>query len=606
MKQIRLHPILRSITFVENGVVFLAFAVAVVLPAIEIVMRIFFKSGIHASSEYVRHSVIWITFAGAMITSRQGRHLSMEAGIALLGHPLRDWIESITAHFSVAIAAVLTVKSYQLIQIGFDPSLRIGIVPVQGILAIMPTGLGVITVRFVAAAPKKLYFKVIAAAGLGTAALFGILPEEALALLLWPGICVLVIGAFAGLPIFIVLGGIAALLFSSSGGSLAVILNESYTMLTGPMIPTLPLFALAGYLLSESKAGERLVAFFKATIGWLPGGLAIMATLVCAFFTTFTGASGVTILALGGLLSIILTSNNYKKPFSIGLLTASGSIGLLFPPSLPIILYGVVSHINIKHLFIAGIVPGLLMVGAVAALGIRHGLKYTRHDQMRFDGKEIGKRFLGALWEILLPGIILLLFFSGITTLVECAAIAVVYTLIIETFVHKDISLKNIAGVVLKCVPMIGGVLIILGTAKGLSYYIIDAEIPLVLSEWVENHIQSKYLFLLLLNIGLLLTGCFMDIFSAIIVVVPLILPLGEMFGIHPVHLGIIFLANLELGYLTPPVGMNLFLASYRFETSLTKLYKTVLPFLLMLLVTVLLITYLPFVTTGLLEIVVN
>jgi tripartite ATP-independent transporter DctM subunit len=327
-----------------------------------------------------------------------------------------------------------------------------------------------------------------------------------------------------------------------------------------------------------------------------------MATIVCAFFTTFTGASGVTILALGGLLSYILIKSNYPKPFSIGLLTASGSIGLLFPPSLPIILYGVIAHINIKKMFVGGIIPGTLMVMTVAIIGIISAKK-NKVERSQFSVKESLKALKNSIWEIALPFIILILFFKGITTLVETGAVAVIYAIITQVFIHKDIPLKELHKVFLKCIPMIGGVLVILAVAKGLSYFIVDAEIPMLLTQWCQDHIQSKYIFLIALNIALLITGCFMDIFSAIIVVVPLIIPLGEAFGVHPVHLGIIFLANLELGYLTPPVGINLFLSAFRFNEPLVKIYKHVIPFLLTLLISVLLITYIPWMSTVLLTV---
>ncbi|MBD3316341.1 MAG: TRAP transporter large permease subunit, partial [Chitinivibrionales bacterium] len=337
-----------------------------------------------------------------------------------------------------------------------------------------------------------------------------------------------------------------------------------------------------------------------------------VATLVCAFFTTFTGASGVTILALGALLAFILVENRYPRSFSVGLLTGSGSIGLLFPPSLPIILYSVVSNlsmnvgaeyrVDIKQMFIGGLIPGALMVGTVAALGIRTAVK-SDTVKTPFAPRKALKALGASAGEILLPVLILAMFFSGFTTLVETAAIAVLFTLVLEMVIHRDIKVRSLPGVVARCVPMIGGVLIILAIARGLSYFIIDAQIPMQLAEWTSTHVHSKYVFLLVLNLALLITGCFMDIFSAIMVVVPLILPIGEAFGIHPVHLGIIFLANLELGYMTPPVGINLFLSSYRFEEPLVKVYRHVLPFLIALLVTVLLITYVPWLTTGLLRV---
>jgi C4-dicarboxylate transporter DctM subunit len=312
----------------------------------------------------------------------------------------------------------------------------------------------------------------------------------------------------------------------------------------------------------------------------------------------------VTILALGALLAYVLVeSGRFSERFSTGLLTASGSIGLLFPPSLPIILYGVVAQINIKHMFVGGLVPGLLMVLTLSGIGVAFAVR-NKVASVSFEPSEAWLAFKESLWEILLPVIILLGFFLGVTSLVETGAVAVVYALVVELFIHKDIRLRDLPGVLMKCVPIIGGVLVILAMARGLSFKIVDAEVPMQLTAWTRDNIHSKYLFLFLLNIALLITGCLMDIFSAITVVVPLIIPLGELFGIHPVHLGVIFLANLELGYLTPPVGLNLFLASYRFEQPLVKIYRNVVPYFLALLATVLLITYVPWISTGLLSVV--
>ncbi|MBD3344035.1 MAG: TRAP transporter large permease subunit [Chitinivibrionales bacterium] len=585
----------------ENIVISIVLVGIALFPTLEVIFRVF-GSGIHGSSDYVYHLVLWIAFGGAMITSREEKHLAISALIDHVGPQTRRIAQSIKACLSVAICISLAISSRQLVQIGFGPEQKVGIFPIQAVLYIMPVAFGIMAIRFVTHAPKGIAYKLIALSGGLLTALFAFFLQDLMAYVIWPSAILLIIAAFFGTPIFVILGGMAVLLFYNSGGSIAVIPNEAYTMLTGPIIPTIPLFTLAGFILSESKAGERLVKMFNAAFGRLPGGLAIMAIIVCAFFTTFTGASGVTILALGGLLSYVLIEGGHSKKFTSGLLTASGSIGLLFPPSLPIILYGVVSHVNIKHMFIGGIIPGSLMVITLALLGIGNAAK-RKSNYPSFNIKELISALIGAAGEIFLPILTIFLFFKGITTLVETGAIAVVYALILEVFIHRDIKLKEISSVFLKCIPLIGGVLIILAVANGLSYFIIDAEVPMSLAAWCKENIQSKYVFLILLNIALLITGCFMDIFSAIMVVVPLIIPLAEAYGIHPVHLGIIFLANLELGYLTPPVGLNLFLSSYRFNEPLIKIYKNVIPFLIALLVAVLLITYVPWLTTGLLDI---
>lgn len=582
----------------EDGAACVILVLVALLPSVDVVARLF-KTGIHSNTEYLRHLVLWITFLGALITSREKNHLSLSVGTDLLPPGIRQWVKTVTATISAGVSAGLTWCAWDLYRVAFEPDAMIGLLPVRLVTVILPAGFLFITLRFITGADNPVH-ALIRLSGIVFAVIIGFAAGPLMPILIWPLAAILIVSAVAGTPIFIVLGGMALLLFFNAGGSTAVIANEAYTMLTGPLIPTIPLFTLAGFILSESRAGERLVRLFQACVGWLPGGLAIMATLICAFFTTFTGASGVTILALGGLLSIVLFKSNYDRPFTFGLLTATGSIGLLFPPSLPIILYGVVAQLDIKRLFIGGLIPGALMVAMVAALGIRHDLK-VRSPRRRFNGREALSALWPAMWEIAIPLVTLAAFFCGLTTLVESAALAVVYTLIVEVFIHGDIPPRSLPKVMLKAVPLIGGVLIILSVANGLSYFIVDAQLPVLFTSWCTVHIANKYLFLLLLNIALLLTGCFMDIFSAILVVVPLIIPLGEAFGIHPIHLGILFIANLELGYLTPPVGLNLFMASYRFNEPVVRLYRYVLPFLAVMIVTVLLITYLPWLTTGLL-----
>ncbi len=585
----------------ENILAAIALALIAIIPTAECIARLF-RTGVYSSSIYVEHLVIWITFLGGMITSRENRHLALSAGIELLKEPYKRWVGSFTACVATAITASLTWSSFSFVQIGFAASQTVGVLPIRVVLFIMPVGFGIMMLRCITHAPKGIMPKLTALSGIGLAALFGFVLAEHSAVIIWPCAIILLAAAVLGAPIFIVLGGIAALLFYNSGGTIVVIPNEAYTMLTGPQIPAIPLFTLAGFILSESKAGERLVRLFRALFGWLPGGLAIATLIICTFFTALTGASGVTILALGGLLSFVLMQNKYRKDFTLGLLTVNG-IGTLFPPSLPLIMYGVVAQINIKKMFVGGILPGSLMVLALIIFSIIIA-KREKVDRIPLDLKELPPSVRESLWEILIPFVILFFYFKGYTTLVETGAITVIYVLIIEVFVNRDIKVAELPNVFIKSIPIIGGVLIILAVAKGLSYYIVDAEIPMQLTAWLQKYIQSKYLFLLLLNIVLLITGCLMDVFSAIMVLVPLLIPLGEAYDIHPVHLGIIFLANLEVGYLTPPVGINLFLASFRFNEPLVAIYKYVIPFFIVMLISVLMITYMPWVTTVLLDII--
>lgn len=623
MSKIKRLVLIEGLHKFENLLGIASLLLLAVFPFMEVIARIF-KTGIPYSTPYTHHLVLFVTFIGGMITSREGQHLSLSISMDL-PEAVKKRIKTATMFLAAMMTTAFGWSALSLLYTGFEASHKIGIFPIRLVGMVMVVGYAVMAVRFLLAAPKEGGGRWIAGVGMLVGTFLAMEPIYQL-LATWmdpvpgvfeslmnasqfagtwtatPLIILLVAGAVFGTPLFVVLGGIAFLLFAKQMEPLVVIPNEAYSMLIEHSIPAIPLFTLAGFLLSESGAGKRLVRFFEAFFGWFPGGMAIMAVFVCAFFTTFTGASGVTILALGALLSYVLINNKYEKRFSHGLLTASGSVGLLFPPSLPIIIYGVIAGISIKDMFVGGILPGVVLVSALVIYSMIYS---TRKDTPRkkFELKEAGRSFVGALGEILLPVVIVLSYFGGLTTLVESAALAVVYAFVVEVIINRDIKIKDLPGVFLKCIPIIGGVLIILSLAKGLSYYIVDAEVPMLLMEWVQANISSKYVFLLILNIALLITGCFMDIFSAIMVVVPLIIPLGALFGIHPVHLGIIFLANMELGYMTPPVGLNLFLASYRFETPMNKLYRAVLPFFLLQLLAVLLITYVPFLATGLLDI---
>ncbi len=607
---------------IEDYLIFIGLFLLALLPAVEVILRKFFTTGIPSSSEYILHTVLWIAFVGGMITSRENRHLSLSLGLDKAKPPIHAIASTFVAFIGASITTALAWSSCSFILIGFDADKHIGFIPVKIVTAIMAVGYAVMALRCVITLKGGTIRRLIASSGFIVGTFFGFSSLanvaglidmnmagalegflgfwfDAMSVIAIPAIILLIVSAFVGAPIFTVLGGIAYLLFAKAGGALEVVPNEAYVMLTSDTIPAIPLFTFAGFILSESKAGERLVRLFRALFGWLPGGLVIMSVMVCAFFTTFTGASGVTIVALGGLLFIILTDQKrYKENFATGILTASGSIGLLFPPSLPIILYGVVAGISIKDMFIGGVLPGVVMMLVLFLVGIVSAIR-NKSERVPFRIREALSSIKGSIWEIFLPFIIILGYFLGILTIVETGAVTVLYAIIIEVFINKDLKLSDLPKVALKCVPIIGGVLVILAVSRGLSYYIIDAEVATRLTDWVAMNIQSKFLFLLLLNLALLVTGCLMDIFSAITVVVPLIVPLGTLFGIHPVHLGIIFLANLELGYITPPVGLNLFIASYRFNKPLSSIYRNSMPFFFILLAAVLLITYIPWISTA-------
>lgn len=611
---------------VEGLLALVVFAAMALLPLAGILGRLGVVGMIAGSSVIVQHLTLVITFLGAMLAARYNRLLALSL-VTLFPAWFQARSRVITGAIGVAVMAGLCGASVNFVRIEREAGdmMALGI-PAWVIIAVMPAGFAVIAAWMIWHTANHWRGRLLAALGLGLPLVLAFLPD-----LPGPGfravsVAALLLATVLGLPIFATLGGLALVLFWCDFVPIAAVSVATYQLSASPMLPAIPLFTLAGYILAEGGASQRLVRVFQALIGWMPGGLAIVTVVIFAFFTSFTGASGVAILSLGGLLLPVLVKSGYPERFSIGLVTSSGSIGLLFPPSLAVILYGVYSQTPIDTLFIGGLLPGFMLVLMMAAWGIRQGVK-TGAGSQPFQPKEAAAavwgehwRWLpslvvharwrsalkvlrsGADWELLLPLVVLAGVFGGFMTLVETAALTVVYALVVEVFVYRDLSIrKDLPRVVIECATLIGGVLIILGTAMGFTNYLIDAGVPAALIEWIKGHIQSPLMFLLALNVFLLVVGCLMDIYSAILVVVPLIAPLGAAYGIHPVHLGIIFLTNLELGYITPPVGMNLFLSAYRFNRPMVEIIRSTLPFLLIRVFGVLLITYVPFISLGLL-----
>lgn len=399
--------------------------------------------------------------------------------------------------------------------------------------------------------------------------------------------------AVVGMPLFAVMGSSAVVNFWRAEIDLQVVVIEFYQLTSKPMLQALPLFGFAGCLLGHSDAPKRLLRLSKALLGWLPGGMAVVAVVACALLTAFTGASGITIVAVGGLLLPALEKDGYGRRFSLGLLTTSGSIGLLFPPSLPVILYGVISGESIDALFRAGLVPGLLLVAVLALYGVWWG---WRGDLPRstFNLKELREAVCEARFEIPMPLLVLGGIYGGWLAISEAAVVAAVCVLVAETLLYRDVPLKKLGAIARETVILTGGILIILGMALALTNYMIDADVPGRLFEIARGRMTSKLAFLALLNVFLLGVGCMIDIYAATVLIVPLILPIAAQFGIHPVHLGIIFLTNLAIGYVTPPVGLNLFIATIRFREPILKLYWSALPFVILLLIVLGCVTYIP------------
>ncbi|MFN0157199.1 MAG: TRAP transporter large permease [Bacteroidota bacterium] len=400
--------------------------------------------------------------------------------------------------------------------------------------------------------------------------------------------------ALLGAPLFVIIGAIALLAFGSVGIDSSAVAVELYRIASNASLVAIPLFTFAGYMLAESKTPVRLVNLARALIGSIPGGLAIVALVTCALFTAFTGASGVTIVALGGLLYPMLVKENYPERFSLGLITTSGSLGLLFPPSLPLILYAVVTKVNIDKLFAAGIIPGILLVAILSLHGVRQGRK-AAVTKTPFVWANAFRALREAAWELPLPVIIIGGIYSGFFTATEAAAVTAFYVFVIEVFIYRDLKLfSDVPRVMRESMLLVGAIMMILGTAFGLTSYLIDEEVPMKLFAFTQQFISSPIVFLIVLNLFLLIVGMMMDIFSATIVVVPIITPIAIAYGIDPVHLGIIFLTNLEIGYLSPPVGLNLFISSLRFGKPVFTVVRATLPFIGILLVALLIITYVP------------
>ena len=424
---------------------------------------------------------------------------------------------------------------------------------------------------------------------------------------------ILILLALLGSPVFTVIVAAAMLGFYSQGTNLSAVAIEIYRIADTPVLLALPLFAFAGYLLGESKTSERLVRLTHVFFGWLPGGMAIVAFVACAFFTAFTGATGITIVALGALLYPALKQAGYGESFSLGLVTTSGCLGLLFPPSLPLILYGIIAQqmnvgkpFSINELFLAGILPGILIILLLSLWSLwenRHLMSSGAANRGNAEVPQAKKsgwagEAMSALreciWEIPLPFFVLGGIYCGFFAISETAAATAMYVLIVEVLIYKEIKLTQLPGIMRESMVMVGGILLIIGVSMALTNYMIDAEVPMRLFHMIQAHVTSKAVFLMLLNILLLLLGTILNIFSAIVIMVPLILPVATNYGIDPVHLGIVFLANMQIGYLMPPAGIDLFIASYRFNKPITVVYRATLPFIAVLLVALLIITYWP------------
>ena len=579
----------------ETAAIVATLGALVLLPLLEAVLRKTLHTGISGSAVLVQHLNLIAGMIGAAIAARQNRLLPLST----LGSLLKGWPRRAAAIFSGACAAavsfMLIAGGIQFVRAehGSGQTLAYGI-PIWLVQAIIPAGLILIVLQLLRHADQswlgRVFTILLAAAGM-------LLLRDSLT----GAIVALALATLVGTPAFVTLGGVALVLFWHAGEPLASIPISHYSLVTNPILPSIPMFTLAGYVLAEGGAPDRLVNVFKALFGRLRGGAAIVTAVACAFFTSFTGGSGVTIIALGGLLLPLLLEQRYKFKSALGMVTGAGSLGLLFPPCLPLILFAIVAKVPIEKMFLGGILPGVVMLIATALWGIFVQQRAQDEFTPEFDWKVARKAVWDAKWELLMPVVALGALFGGFATPVEAAALTALYAICVETLLHRDLArAKGLPKVMKECGLVVGGVLLIQGVALGFTNYLVDAEVMSRAAQWATSVIHSPAVFLLALNVFLLVVGCLMEIYAAIIIQAPLLVTIGGAFGIDPVHLGIIFLANLELGYLTPPVGLNLLLSAFRFGRPVPEVLRAVVPLALVLGAGVLLITYVPALTTAL------
>jgi tripartite ATP-independent transporter DctM subunit len=589
----------RLLTSAENFFLAVALTMMMAVPLAEMLLRRTLGTGIYGANAITQHLGLLVGMVGGAIAARERRLLALSTlDTSFLKGRVRSAARVFSAGFGATICVFLTVACQQFVSIEREAAGTVAYgVPTWMVELVMPIGFALIAFRLLYTLPEGWWGRAAALAVTGALVVLGTYSSPAH--MLWPALIMLTLATIIGTPVFVTLGGVSAILFWAVDQPIASIPIAHYSLVTNPSLPTIPLFTLAGYFLAEGGAARRFIKVFHALFGNMSGGPAIVTVVVCAFFTSFTGASGVTILALGGLLMPILLAGSFREKDALGLLTASGSLGLLLPPCLPLILYAIVARIPIQQIFLGGIGPAIVLMIATAVWGVMKGRKTSEVKPLVWA--DVRSSVWEAKWELAVPFVALFALFSGIATPVEASALTALYCLLIETVIYRDLHpFRDLPRVVTECGLMVGGVLLILSVALGFTNYLVDVEVPAKAVAWTTTHVHSRIVFLLALNLFLLIVGCLMDIYSAIIVQVPLLVPIGLAYGIDPVHLGIIFLANLELGYLTPPVGLNLYLSSYRFGKTVPEVLRAVMPMIVVNSIGVLVITYVPWFTTAL------
>ena len=575
-------------------------AILIAMPLLlllEMTLRKAGLQGISGTMPMVQHMTLLVAFAGAALAARSGQLLKLSTAEVL---PAR-WKPAsafISSSVGAGLSTWLAVSSFGLIQVFRESGNSVASdIPIWVVLLIMPLAFAIIAVRLLMSAAATRIGRLAALVGCAIPVAATLSPELRDSGMALPAGLIVVVAVLLGMPIFAAIGGAALLLFWNADIPVGAVADEMYKLSASEFLPAIPLFALSGYILAAGGASDRLKRAFTSLFGWIPGGLAIVTTLVLAFFTPLTGASGVTILSMGRVFRDMMTHAGYRENASIGLITVAGSIGLLLPPSLPVILYAISAQIPIPTLFAAAAVPAALLILAVAGWGAFDGSR-SGAVSIPFQFREAFAAMWGAKWDLLLPVVVLTAYFGGYATLVETSAVTVLYTVILECVIYRGAGVwRRLPAIAVECSGVIGGFLIVIAAALAFTNYLVTAEVPTIILAFVQTHIHSPWVFLLALNLFLIIVGALMDIYSAILVVVPLIVPIGAAYGIDPVLLGVVFLANMELGYLMPPMGENLFLSSLAFNKPLSVVYRATVPFVIALLITVLLITYVPALT---------
>ncbi len=595
----------RFLRSLEHTLLVGSLAAAALLPLADTLGRPF-GFAVPAGASWLQQLVLWLAFLGGLLATREQRHLTLSTS-ELFPERARRRGHVLAAGVSAATMGVLTYAAVGLVAANRqEDKVLPGGIPIWLVESVMPLALALMALRFAWRASPRWKGRLLALLAIPAAFALGLVPDQAVALT-WPFVLLLVAGLVLGTPVFVAMGAFSLFFFFREGVPVTAVSAEVYRLISSPTLPAIPLLTACGYVLAESRASTRLLRFFRSLLGWMPGGLAVIVTAVCALFTTFTGGSGVTIIAVGGLVYPMLKDDGYPEGFSLGLVTAAGSLGLLFPPSLPVILYSVVAgtrehNVPADSLYLAGLLPGILMILLVAAYAIRTGLR-ARVPRRGFSGREVLAATWEAKWELLLPFFVVGLFASGRASMVETAASAFAYAVVVECFLTRDLHLwRSLPTALVKSSILTGAVLILLSSAMGITSYIVDAQIPDQLATLVKAQIHSPLVFLLALNALLLVVGSLVEIYAAIVALAPLVVPMGAAFGVHPIHLGIVFLANLEAGFLCPPFGLNLFLSSSRFGKPLTSVTRHAFPFLLIVATAVLLITYVDWMSVGVLR----